>query len=1116
MEKRLTMFLVSLLLCVGSALAQTKVSGTVLSQEDGQPIIGAAVKVVGTSTGLLTDVNGKFTVTLPAGKTQLEITYLGMESQTVTAKNGMRVFMKTDAKTVDEVVVVAYGTQKKSAFTGSATMLGEADLQKHTVTNVTQALQGVVPGLQIRGGSDSGAPGSSGGTINIRGINSIYSDTDPLIIVDGAPYSASLTNIPVNDIESVSVLKDAASAALYGARGAGGVIIITTKKGKSREAQITVDAKWGANTRSVMDYDRIEDPAEYYEAYYAQLNNFALQSGPNGTPLSAAEANKWANTTMMNQLGYNIYTIPEGQYLVGIDGKLNPNATLGRSYQWNGETYYMTADDWTKEAYHTALRQEYTVSANASNDHGSYYFSVGHLNEDGIVEYSSYRRTSARLKADYQLKKWAKLAANVAYVHSDTESNPNLTSDSYGSTNLFYYTSRIAPIYPIYVRVIDPTTGQPIIRTDANGNPQYDYGVAATNYGVGRAFLQTGNPLGANRYNKVKTIGNQINANASLDILFTKNLKFNNTSTITYGHTGHSDYENALYGPKVGVNGAIEKYQSNSLRQNHVQTLTYTNEFNKHSITAMLGHEWYDIKTRYLEAERTGGFSAEIPELNAFATMSGSSSYTSRYNVEGYFGNALYNYDEKYFASASYRRDATSRFEKDHRWGSFWSIGGAWIISKEKFMEGTAQWLDQLKLKASIGQQGNDNTNSYAYIDTYSLTKNTDTSMSPTFRSVGNPDLTWETLTNTNIGLEFSLLKGRLSGNVDFYYRKTTDLLFWISIPESAGARGYYGNVGDIRNQGIELTLNGEIIRTKDFSWSIFANLSHNSSKILKLPEQKVTENGGFFESPYWYAEGEPLNNYMTYAYAGVNEEGEALYYYDKNLTSLFDPETNAPYMGSDGKPLNSTAKAEVDDDGNTTWTLTNVIAKPGTEKSGTTTDIGKASRYATGSTLPKVFGGFGTTLMWKGIDVSVNFDYQIGGKIYDSAYRGLMTPGTSASDAGSAFHRDILKAWSPANKNSDIPRWQYGDQYAAYGSDRFLTNASYLNFQSFTVGYTLPRSLTSTIGVSSLRVYASGENLYLWSKRKGLDPRQSFESVTSISSYSPVRTISGGLQVTF
>ena len=1084
MEKRLTMFFACLFLSVGMALAQTKVTGTVISQEDGQPIIGAAVKVVGTSQGMLTDVNGRFSLTLPAGKSDLEVTYLGYEGKTVKAKNGMRVFLKSDAKVVDEVIVVAFGQQKKSAFTGSAAVVNEEELAKHTVTNVQDALVGSVPGLQIRGGS--GAPGSSGGAISIRGINSLYAGTEPLIIVDGAPYTASLSNIPPSDIASVSVLKDAASAALYGARGAGGVIIITTKKGKSREAQITVDVKWGSNSRAVQDYDVITDPGQFYEAYYAQMYNYRHY----GLGYSAEASNAWANDAMLSALGYNVYTVPTGEQLIGMNGKLNPGATLGRAYLFdpndpNSETYYMQPDNWRDAAYHNALRQEYTVSANAANDRGSYYFSVGHLNEDGIVDYSSYRRTTARLKADYQLKSWLKLAVNAAYVHSDTESNPNLSSSDYGSTNLFYYTSRIAPIYPIYVRVIDPVTGQPVIRTDANGNPQYDYGVAATNYGVGRAFLQTGNPFGSNRYNKVYSIGNQLNASATVDINFTKNLKFTNTSTIIYGQTSFSDYENALYGPKVGVNGEITKYQSNTTRQNHTQTLTYTNEWKGHALTAMIGHEWYDTKTRYLDAARTGGFSAEIPELNAFATMSGSHSYTSEYNVEGFFANVLYNYKEKYFGSASFRRDATSYFAKDNRWGSFWSVGAAWIISKEKFMSKTSNWLDQLKVKASIGQQGNDNIGAFTYVDTYNLSKANDTSMAPTFRLLGNPEITWETMTNFNFGVEFSLWKGRLTGTLDYYYRKTADQLFWLSVPESVGTRGYYGNAGDIRSQGVELTLTGSIIRNKNFEWLVSANFSHNSSKILKLPESKITENGGYYEAPFWYTEDGPVNNYMTYAYAGVNEQGQALYYYDANLSTLGGQATN-------------------------------IINRPGTEKSGTTTNIGEASRYTTGTTLPTAFGGFGMTFRWKNFDASFNFDYQIGGKIYDSQYAGLMSPATSNSDAGQTYHKDILNAWTPNNTSSNIPRWQYGDQYAAYGSDRFLASAGYLNFQSFTLGFTLPKSWTTRISIASVRIYVSGENLAFWSARKGLDPRQSFESVTSINSYSPVRTISGGLQVTF
>ena len=1082
MGKKFLSILACMLMTASMALAQKQITGSVVDSESGEPLIGVAVRVPNTQTGVLTDAEGKFSISLPSGQKNLTFSFMGMKPATIVARDGMKVLLETETKAMDEVIVVAFGQQKKSAFTGSATVVNSEDLAKHTVTNVQDALVGAVPGLQMRGGT--GEPGSNNAHINIRGLNSLYADTDPLVIVDGAPYPESLSALNPDDVESISVLKDAASAALYGARGAGGVIIITTKKGKSREAQITADVKWGANTRAVQDYDVITDPAQFYETYYAQLYNYRHY----GLGYGAEASNAWANTSMLNHLGYNVYTVPVGEQLIGMNGKLNPNATLGRSYLFDptdpkSETYYMIPDDWRNSAYHTALRQEYTVNANAANDRGSYYFSVGHLNEDGIVEYSSYRRTTARLKADYLLKSWLKVGVNASYTHSDTESNPNLSSSEYGSTNLFYYTSRIAPIYPIYVRVIDPVTGQPVIRTDEFGNQQYDYGIASTNYGVGRAFLQTGNPFGSNRYNKVNKVGNMVNASATADVYITKDLKFNNTSTILFNQSSFSDYENPFYGPKVVVNGEITKEQTNSLRQNHVQTLNYSHNWNGHDLSAMIGHEWYDVKNRYLNAARTGGFSPDIPELNAFATMSGSKSYTSEYNVEGYFMNVLYNYNEKYFGSASYRRDATSRFDKEHRWGNFWSFGGAWLINKEDFFK--ADWVDELKFKASVGQQGNDATGDFRYVDTYTLSKANDTSMAPTFRQLGNPEISWETMTNVNVGLEFNLWKGRLMGSLDYYYRKTADQLFWLSVPESAGVRGYYGNAGDIRNSGLELTLTGSIIRNKDLDWSVTANISHNSSKILSLPEAKITENGGYYESPFWYEVGGPVNNYMTYAYAGVNEQGKALYYYDKNLSTLGGQKTN-------------------------------IINKPGTEKSGTTTNIGEASRYTCGSTLPKAYGGFSTTLRWKGLDATVSFDYQLGGKIYDSQYAGLMAPATSDANAGQTYHVDVLNAWTPNNTSSNIPRWQYGDAYAAYGSDRFLASASYLNFQNFTVGYSLPTSWISRLQLSKVRIYCTGENLCFWSARKGLDPRQSFENVTSISSYSPIRTISGGIQLTF
>ena len=1099
MKQRLTMLLAAMLLMVGTALAQTKVNGTVTSQEDGQPVIGASVLVVGTNVGTVTDANGKFSLTCPAGKNMLRITYVGMEPLEVGARPNMRIVLTSDQTALDEVIVVAYGTQKKASFTGSASMVGAAELDQHVTTNVANALAGSVPGLQIRGGS--GAPGSEQGKINIRGIASMYASTDPLIIVDGAPYPASLSNINQEDIESVSVLKDAASAALYGARGAAGVILITTKKGNKQAPKINVNMRWGANSRAVQEYDKITDPGKYYELAYSGLyNNYFYEQG-----MSAADANVAANSAMIKYLGYQVYTVPDGEQLIGMDGKLNPNATLGYAQKAkSGETYWYQPDDWTDAAYKTGFRQEYEVNLSGGTDKSDYYISAGYLDEDGIIDNSSYKRFNARMKANYDLTKWLHVGVNVGYVNSKTVSNPNNDEYQLGSTNLSYYTTRIAPIYPIYVRVLD-ANGNPVIRTDANGNPQYDYGRPGTDYPNARAFLQTGNPLGSNLYNDVNSQFNQLNATAMADIRFTDWLRFNATSTITWGHTNDSDYESQLYGPKVSVNGEIGKTQNDSYRQNHVQTLNFNKLFGLHSVQAILGHEWYDSKTTYLSATAQGLFTPAVKEINAAANNQyKSSSYTSEYNVEGYFGRLLYNFDEKYFADASFRRDASSRFAKDNRWGSFWSVGAGWLINKENFFK--ADWVNQLKLKVSLGQTGNDGLPfSWSYTDIYKLSASTTTSMTPSFQRIGNKDITWETTTALNIGVDFELFKSRLIGSIEYYNKKTTDLLFWFSVPESFGATGYYANIGDKRSQGVELTLSGDIIRNKNITWNVNFNITHNKEKILKLPENKIKVNGGFAETwipvssganngsvQMWYEEGGSLYCPFTYSYAGVNDKGEALYWYDEDL---------------------SPAGGKLDENGNP---ITNNTAKAGSKKSGTTTNIGEATRYAGESMLPKAYGGFGTMLKAYGFDVSLNFDFQIGGKIYDTQYAGLMQNWENDGDAGSAFHVDLLKSWTPNSTSSNIPRFFYGDKYTATTSDRFLASAAYLNFQSFAVGYTLPKQLTSKLSLDKVRVYVTGENLCFWSARKGLDPRYDYGATESLTPYSLMRTIMGGIQVSF
>ena len=1066
MEKRLMTVVAAIAVSTSMAFAQSQISGKVTSSEDGSPVIGASIKVAGTNTGTVTDIDGNFSLNAPAGS-KLEISYISMVSKTVKAGRNLNIVMDSDNHSLDEVMVVAFGTAKKSAFTGSAAVVGSEELSKKVTTNVADALVGSVPGLQLRGGT--GQPGDTQGKINIRGIASMYASTDPLIIVDGAPYSASLSNIPTEDIESVSILKDAASAALYGARGAAGVIIVTTKKGSNKEAKINVDMKWGSNSRAIPDYDVIKDPGQYYEAYYAQLYNRNFY----GRGQSAEQANLNANKTMLSDLRYNVFTYPDNEQLIGLDGKINPHATLGRVVTGtDGKKYLMTPDDWANTLYNKSLRQEYNVSANGGTDRSTYYTSVGYLKDDGIIQQSGYERLTARLKADYQAKKWLKLGTNVGFVTSNQTQSSGLSSTSTLANNPFVFTSTLAPIYPLFIR---DENGN--IMKDDLGNDLYDFG-SSSKFGIVRPVLDNNNPMAELALNRVTANGHQLNASMSADIQITSFLKANLTSTLIWGQTNGHTYSNAYYGPKASVNGELQKESTESWRQNHTQTLTYYQDFGKHSVTVLLGHEYYKTNTRYLSATGQGGFTPSIQELAAFAKKLDSNSYRTAYNVEGYFGNAQYSYDDKYFGSFSYRRDASSRFAKDHRWGNFWSIGGAWLISKESWFK--APWVDELKIKASIGQQGNDNIGNWAYIDLYTLSKTSDTSMAASFARMGNKNITWETTTNLNIGTEFSFFNRRLSGTIDFYSKKTTDLLFWLSIPESAGSRGYYGNVGDIRNNGIEVTLTGSIIRTKDLDWSVTANIAHNSTKILKLPESKIADNGGFNETSklettqYWYRVGGPLYNGYMPKYAGVNEKGEATYWVDEDAGG----------------------------------------GKHGTKYSYTTTNPNSASKYETGSLLPKAFGGFSTTVVYKGFDFTASFDYQIGGKVYDSRYASLMSPCDNSSAAGSAIHKDYLKSWSPNNTSSNIPRWQYGDNYTTAQSDRFLTNASYFNFQSFTVGYSIPTQHIPFF--SKIRVYCSGENLGFISARKGLDPRYSYDGGTTLNAYSPVRNISGGIQLTF
>ena len=1065
MVRKIVLSLIAVFVFLAYATAQNRqISGTV-SDANGHPVAGATVIVDGTSLGTTTNTAGEYTLSAPVNGT-LVVTFVGFEPQQlpIAGKTRINVTMKEDAQAIDDVIVVAFGTAKKEAFTGSAAVIKSDEIAKVQTSNVATALVGRVAGVQTS--STSGNLGKTP-SIRVRGFGSINAGKEPLWIVDGMPYEGDLNNLNTNDIESMTVLKDAASNALYGARGANGVIMVTTKKAKSGDAVVTIDAKWGVNSKALEEYDVITSPAQYYETHFKALYGYYAQTNPAAKAYALASSGLTSNRT--GGLGYNVYTVPEGQALIGTNGKLNPNATLGRKIIYNGQEYWLTPDDWIDEAYQSAFRQEYNVNISGATERSSFYASLGYLDNTGIIKSSALERYTARLKADYQAKKWLKVGGNMSYAHF-SNSNGNSNEGSASSTaNIFAFSAQMPPIYPVYIR-----DGSGRIMVDDNGYQMYDYGDKG-NAGLTRPLLPGANGLQTSWLNKKKAEGNAFSGSGFVDISLYKGLKLTVNGSTNIDETRTTYLNNQYYGQFAEAGGTISKYHTRDIAYNLQQILNYNETFGKHNVGLMVGHEYYQKKYYYLSGTKSKLFSYDNEELGgAVVDGAGAHSYIDDYNSEGYFMRAQYDYAGRYFVSGSYRRDASSRFHPDHRWGNFWSVGAAWLLNQENWFD--APWVNMLKLKSSYGSQGNDNIGYYLYTDTYSI-ENNNGEIAVLFGQKGNPNITWETNTNLNIGTEFGFWNNRLSGSVDFFNRKTSDMLFAFSVPSSLGYSSYYANVGDMVNRGVEVELNADLIRTKNVLWSFNLNLTHVKNEVTYLaPEHKsTTVEGykGYINGSYFVGEGLPLYTYYLRSYAGV------------------DPETGASLWYKDVKG----------DDGKITRTKTS--------------DYTSATRYLHDSAIPSVYGGFSTSVSAYGVDFSISFNYQIGGKVYDSGYASFMSS-PYGTTVGTNYHKDILKAWTPENKGSDIPRLQYGDQYTTSVSDRFLTDASYLNISNINVGYTLPSKITQKFGVQKLRVYLACDNVVYWSKRQGLDPRYSFTGATNFSNYSPIRTISGGVTVQF
>ena len=586
MVRKIVLSLIAVFVFLAYATAQNRqISGTV-SDANGHPVAGATVIVDGTSLGTTTNTAGEYTLSAPVNGT-LVVTFVGFEPQQlpIAGKTRINVTMKEDAQAIDDVIVVAFGTAKKEAFTGSAAVIKSDEIAKVQTSNVATALVGRVAGVQTS--STSGDLGKTP-SIRVRGFGSINAGKEPLWIVDGMPYEGDLNNLNTNDIESMTVLKDAASNALYGARGANGVIMVTTKKAKSGDAVVTIDAKWGVNSKALEEYDVITSPAQYYETHFKALYGYYAQTNPAAKAYALASSGLTSNGT--GGLGYNVYTVPEGQALIGTNGKLNPNATLGRKIIYNGQEYWLTPDDWIDEAYQSAFRQEYNVNISGATERSSFYASLGYLDNTGIIKSSALERYTARLKADYQAKKWLKVGGNMSYAHF-SNSNGNSNEGSASSTaNIFAFSAQMPPIYPVYIR-----DGSGRIMVDDNGYQMYDYGDKG-NAGLTRPLLPGANGLQTSWLNKKKAEGNAFSGSGFVDISLYKGLKLTVNGSTNIDETRTTYLNNQYYGQFAEAGGTISKYHTRDIAYNLQQILNYNETFGKHHVGLMVGHEDYQKK----------------------------------------------------------------------------------------------------------------------------------------------------------------------------------------------------------------------------------------------------------------------------------------------------------------------------------------------------------------------------------------------------------------------------------------------------------------------------------------------------------------------------------------
>ena len=1072
------------------SFAQEKtISGTVTEESGALP--GVSVLVKGTLSGQETDFDGKYSIKAKAGDV-LVFRYLGYKTveRTVGSANTINVKLEQESNVLDEIVVVGYGTSTKKSFTGTASVVSKEKLEAKNFSNVTQALIGEVAGVTVINGS--GQPGSVA-AVRIRGFGSVNGNRAPLYVVDGIPFSGSINSINPSDIESTTILKDATATAIYGSRGANGVVVITTKKGTSDKSYIEVDIKSSINDQLIPRYDVISNPEQYIGLVWEGLYNRGVATN-NANPVAFANGRLLGANGIGN--GYNMWNAATAADLI------DPATASVRP----GVTRLYTPERYTDEALNAATRIESNLRMGGGNSTSNYFASFGYLEDNGIVINSDYKRYTTRLNLNSQIKPWLKIGANAGYAFSRSTNN----GQTNGAENIFEFADKMAPIYPVFER-------------DVNGDkiPDPLLGGFLYDYGINRPNANSLNPVASAVLDLDQTDRHELNANFDFDFKLSDNLNFQVKYGTQYSTNENRDFINPFYGSFAPDNGRLSISTSQSLTQNFQQILRYNKSWGKHNLDVLAAHESFDFDQNFISQAARNMASPFILELNNFIEMTSTpTSYNQGFSVESYFGQVNYSFDQKYFFSGSLRTDGSSRFVND-KWGTFGSVGASWVISQEDFLRDNSL-LKFLKVKASYGINGDQGgVGFYSGYDSFNVT-NLGGQVSIQPGGNGNPDLTWETSKMMQFGTEFTL-GTFLDGSFDFYDKRTDNLIFSRRVGPSQGIAIITVNDGELMNRGLEFDLTGHLVKKENFSLDLSVNGAFLDNEIINMPLDPATGQQKFLDvqGSYAWSSGRSIFDFYMREWAGVDPaDGAPMWYQywddlnDNGILDAGEPTSSAtsPWFIQNPNDANDTQN------NNQTTSIVEYqkrVNNTNIKKQITKTYARASQVYVNKSSIPKLQGAFRLAARVHDFDISAQFTYSMGGYAYDGQYAELMSDRFGA--AGNNYHTDIFNRWTQPGDITNVPRLADAlDAQAISASTRFLTKTDFIALNNLKVGYTLSNDIVAKAGMQSVNIWMAGDNLFQSTARNGFLPTTSETGSSGRGLYAPMTTITLGVRVKF